>query len=413
MLDYLRRFGSLQYDPIPVAGRSHDIVLHARVADYDPAWCDLLYERREIFEAVNKGLSFILTSDYPWFRSTSSRNARHALAENAEAAERVLERVRVDGPLSALDFERQHGETVDWFGVKTNVVRAVLEAYTVTGVLGLARRDGNRRYYDVIERLLPRQVLEQEVPLREQLRHKMLSRYRAHGLLGASSGGGVFEGLGPAKPDARFPEHPGRTAVREELVEDGELVAVEVEGVRGSRFVVRNEVDLLAAPVEPPVSVAFLSPFDPLVWDRGLLGSLFEFDYVWDLFHPPEKRRFGYYVLPILFRDRFVGRIEPRIDRAEGRAQCARPLVGGRLQAAPRGRLRRSDALGAPRVPRVRRRRSSRVGAASRQRQAPLPRAALIESPEVISRELRPGRRRRLRAGNGRRGPERDGGCGS
>ena len=63
VLDYLRRFGSIQYDPIAVAGRSHDIVLHARVADYDPGWCDLLYERREIFEAVNKGLSFIPTSD--------------------------------------------------------------------------------------------------------------------------------------------------------------------------------------------------------------------------------------------------------------------------------------------------------------------------------------------------------------
>ena len=321
MLDYLRRFGSLQYDPISVAGRSHDIVLHARVADYDPGWCDLLYERREIFEAVNKGLSFILTSDYPWFRGTSSSSSQRLLAENAEAAERVLERVRVDGPLSALDFERQHGEMVDWFGVKTNVVRAVLEAYTVTGVLGLARRDGNRRYYDVIERLLPREVLEQEVPLREQLRHKMLSRYRAHGLLGAASGGDVFSGLGPAKPDPRLPEHPGRTAVREELIEDGELVPVEVEGVRGTRFVVRNEVDLLAAPVEPPASVAFLSPFDPLVWDRGLLGSLFEFDYVWDLFHPPEKRRFGYYVLPIVFRDRLVGRIEPKIDRSGGPVQ--------------------------------------------------------------------------------------------
>ncbi len=110
MLDYLRRFGSIQYDPIAVAGRSHDIVLHARIADYDPAWCDHLYERRELFEAVNKGLSFILASDYPWFRGTSSRNARRVLAENAEAAERVLERVRVDGPLSALDFERERGE---------------------------------------------------------------------------------------------------------------------------------------------------------------------------------------------------------------------------------------------------------------------------------------------------------------
>jgi hypothetical protein len=316
VLDHLRRFGSIQYDPISVAGRSHDIVLHARIADYDASWCDLLYERRQLFEAFNKGLSFILASDYSWFRGTSSSRSQRLLDENVEAAERVLERVRVDGPLSALDFERQYGELVDWFGVKTNVVRAVLEAYTATGVLGLARRDGNRRYYDVIERLLPREVLEHEVPLREQLRHKMLSRYRAHGLLGAS--GDVFSGLGPAKPDPRLPGHPGRTAVREELIEDGELVPVEIEGVRGKRFVVRDEVGPLAAPVEPPPSVAFLSPFDPVVWDRGLLGSLFEFDYVWDLFHPPEKRRFGYYVLPILFRDRFVGRIELRIDRDAG-----------------------------------------------------------------------------------------------
>jgi uncharacterized protein len=321
VLEFLRRFGSIQYDPIAVAGRSHDLVLHARVAGYDPAWCELLYERREMFEAVNKGLSFVLTTDYPWFRATQSRNARRVLAENAEAAERVLERVRADGPLSALDFERQHGATVDWFGVRTNVVRAVLEAYTVTGVLGLARRDGSRRYYDVIERLLPRDVLERDVPLRDQLRHKMLSRYRAHGLLGASSGGDVFGGLGPAKPDPRYPEYPGRTALREGLIEEGQLVPVEVEGVRGTRFVLRDEVDLLAAPPEPPPSVAFLSPFDPLVWDRALLGSLFEFDYVWDLFHPPAKRRYGWYVLPMLFRDRFVGRIEPRIDRDGGSVQ--------------------------------------------------------------------------------------------
>ena len=91
--------------------------------------------------------------------------------------------------------------------------------------------------------------------------------------------------------------------------------------MRGKRFVLRDEVELLEAPAEPVPSVAFLSPFDPLVWDRGLLGALFGFDYVWELFFPPEKRRFGWYVLPILFRDRFVGRIEPRIDRAETRVE--------------------------------------------------------------------------------------------
>jgi uncharacterized protein len=204
--------------------------------------------------------------------------------------------------------------------VPTNTVRAVLEAYAVTGVLGLARRDGSRRYYDLLERLLPADLLADEVPLKEQLLHKMLSRYRAHGLLG-TSGPDIFGGLGPAKPDPRWPGYPGRNALRAELVERGDLVPVQVEGVRGKRFVMRDEVELLESPPEPPPSVAFLPPFDALVWDRPLLGSLFGFDYVWELFVPPAKRRWGWYVLPIVFRDRFVGRIEPRIDRDEARVQ--------------------------------------------------------------------------------------------
>jgi uncharacterized protein YcaQ len=250
-----------------------------------------------------------------------SQNAPRVLAENAEAAERVIQRIRATGPLSALDFERERGTTIDWFGVPMNTVRAVLEAYSVTGVLGLARRDGNRRYYDLLERLLPADLLARSIPLREQLRHKLLSRYRAHGLLGIGGGGDIFGGLGSAKPDPNRPGHPGRAALREELVADGDLVPVEVEGVRGRRFVLEEEVGLLESPPEPRPSVAFLPPFDPLVWDRSLLGSLFAFDYVWELFLPPAKRRWGWYVLPMLFRDRLVGRIEPRIDRAGGLVQ--------------------------------------------------------------------------------------------
>ena len=321
VLEVFRRLGSVQFDPLAVAGRSHDLVLHARVADYEPGWCDLLYERREIFEAYNKGLSLVPVSEFPWFRGILSRGPARTLEENAEVADRVLERIRADGPLSSLDFERERGATTDWFGVPTNVVRAVLEALAVTGVLGLARRDGNRRYYDLLERLLPADVLARDVPLHEQLRHKLLSRYRAHGLLGVGGGGDIFSGLGPAKPDPRWPGYPGRHALREELVERGELVPVEVEGVRPKRFVLREEVAALEAPPEPASSVAFLSPFDALVWDRGLLGSLFGFDYVWELFVPPEKRRWGWYVLPLLFRDRLVGRIEPRIDRADASVQ--------------------------------------------------------------------------------------------
>jgi uncharacterized protein YcaQ len=321
VLEVFRTLGSIQFDPLAVAGRNHDLVLHARVADYDPGWCDLLYERREIFEAYNKGLSLVPVSEFAWFRGILSRNSTRILAENADVAERILQRIRAEGPLSALDFERERGTTTDWFGMPTNAVRAVLEACAVTGVLGLARRDGNRRYYDLLERLLPDSVLARKLPLKEQLRHKLLSRYRAHGLLGVAGGGGgdIFGGLGAAKPGPERPNHPGRNALREELVERGELVPVEVEGVRGKRFVIKEDVELLQAPPELPPSVSFIPPFDPLVWDRGLLGSLFDFEYVWELFLPPAKRRWGWYVLPIAFRDRFVGRIEPRIDRTEAR----------------------------------------------------------------------------------------------
>jgi uncharacterized protein len=321
VLEVFRRLGSVQYDPLAVAGRNHDLVLHARVAGYDPAWCDLLYERREIFEAYNKGLSLVPTSEFAWFRGTLSLNAPRTLAENGDVTKRVLERIRADGPLSALDFERERGTTTDWFGTATNTVRAVLEACAVTGVLGLARRDGNRRYYDLLERLLPADVLARKIPLEEQIRHKLLSRYRAHGLLGVSGAGDVFGGIGPAKPDERLPGYSGRNALREELVDRGDLITVDVEGVHGRRFVVSEDVELLEAPPDLPPSVAFVPPFDPTVWDRKLLASLFGFEYVWELFLPPAKRRWGWYVLPIVFRDRFVGRIEPRIDRDEGRVQ--------------------------------------------------------------------------------------------
>jgi uncharacterized protein YcaQ len=314
-----RKLGSIQFDPLAIAGRTHDLMLHARVAGYEPAWCDELYERREIFEAFNKGLSLVPASEFPWFRANLDEGPLSVLAENAEVAERVLQRIRAEGPLSALDFERESGPTKDWFGMPTNAVRAALEAYTATGVLGLARRDDNRRYYDLLERLLPAGVLAHEVPPRDQLRHRLLSRYRAHGLLGGGGGvGGVFNGLGPAKPTA---QHPGRHALRDELIECGELVPVDVEGVRGKRLVLREDVALLEAPPEPLPSVALLPPFDPLVWDRSLLGSLFDFDYVWELFVPPARRRWGWYVLPLMFRDRLVGRIEPKIDRATARVQ--------------------------------------------------------------------------------------------
>jgi hypothetical protein len=310
VLAVLRRLGSIQFDPIAVAGRNHDLMLHARIAAYVPAWCDDLYQRREIFETTNKALSFIPADEFPWYRVNAGRKGPRfhaaALKENAAVAEQVLERIRADGPLSSADFEQESGATKSWFGLPENAVRSVLEAYTVAGVIGLAHRDGNRRYYDIVERLLPAELVDRELPEREQLLHKQLSRHRAHGLLGAGGAGGAFARI--ANPDVRRSLHA-------ELVDRGELVPVTVEGMRGKRFVPAAEAAALEAPPTPAPTVAFVAPFDSLLWDTKLLESLFGFDFVWEGFFKPEKRRWGYYVLPILFGDRFVGRIEPRIDR--------------------------------------------------------------------------------------------------
>jgi uncharacterized protein len=322
VMEVVRRLGSVQFDPLAVAGRNHDLVLHARVADYDPAWTDaLLYERRELFEAYNKALNILPTKELPWYRVswTQTRHSQDIIREHAEVAARVLERIRKEGPLSSGDFERS--PTVDWWLGPASVVRLVLESYAATGVLSLARRQRNRRYYDLTERLYPRKLLAKKVPRRDQLKHKVLSRYRAHGLLGATGGGDVWGGLGTARPDPTRPDWPSRNELREQLVDEGEIVPVQVEGVPGKRFVIRDEVELLSSPPEPPPSVAFVPPLDPLMWDRSLLKPLYGFDWVWEVYLPEARRKWGYYVLPIVFRDRFVGRIEPRIDRKAGRVK--------------------------------------------------------------------------------------------
>jgi uncharacterized protein YcaQ len=326
------RLGSIQFDPIEIAGRNHDLVLLARVRDYRRDQTDrLLYETRALYETYNKGLSLVPTAELPWYRVAWDRSRlRHdgeAFDEHAPLVEELLTRIRETGPMSSVDVEPR--AAIDWYWRPTNQVRAILEALAEAGILGLARRDGNRRVYDLVERLFPAEILARRVPPRDQFRHKLLSRYRAHGLLGSTGSAELWIGTMPYLETGHEDGLPIKTAARRvlqaELVESGEIAPVLVEGVRGARFVPREELDRLtqaerevatgSSPGGSPRGVAFLGALDPLVWDRDLLRSLFDFDYLWEVYVPAAKRRWGYYVLPILFGDRLVGRIEPRIER--------------------------------------------------------------------------------------------------
>ena len=319
VLRVVERIGLLQFDPLEVPGaRNHDLVLHARIAGYRREWCDRwLYGppgERRLFEAYNKSLNILPLHELPYYRLTWDRmSARHdegILRERAATAAAILETLRRDGPQSTAAFNEHHG-AVDWYWAPTREARAVLEALFMAGRVGIARRDGNRRYYDLIERLFPADLLARRVSVDEAMRHRLLSRYRSIGLIGPSPNMEVLLGTGTAAE---------RALITRALVDDGTLLELEIDGLRGRYRMLAEEAGLLAetaaASADRDAGVTFLAPLDPLAWDRRLLRTLFGFNYLWEVYVPAARRRYGYYVLPILFGDRLVGRIEPRLERA-------------------------------------------------------------------------------------------------
>jgi uncharacterized protein len=323
VLRVIERIGSLQFDPLDVAGRNHDLVLLARIAGYRREWADhWLYEDRRLYETYNKSLQIVPVAELPLYRYTWDRmHERHeagAFDEHAPLVEELLGRMREGGSLLPRDLGAR--QAIDWYWRPTNQVRAILEGLAEAGRIGIARREGNLRVYDLAERLFPADVLADRRPVADQQAHRLLSRYRANGLLGASGNQELWVGGTGYAAD--------RAAVRARLVDEGRLVPVQVEGIKGERFVVREDLGHLAQadrevaagapPNDTEPGVVFVAPLDPLCWDRDLLRRLFGFDYVWEVYVPAPKRRWGYYVLPILYGDRLVGRIEPRLSRRAG-----------------------------------------------------------------------------------------------
>jgi uncharacterized protein YcaQ len=318
VLRVMDRLGSLQFDPLEVPGaRNHDLVLHARIKDYQRGWCEqwLYGEDRRLIEVYNKSLNILPMPELPHYALAWDRSKRHyrdtILREQSAVADAILAKISADGPLSTAAF-RDHNHAVEWWWAPTSAARAVMEALFVTGRLGIARREGSRRFYDLIERLVPSELLARRETEEEATRHRLLSRYRGVGLLAGQAAAEVILGTGSAAE---------RTRLTAGLVDDGTLIRVAVEGMRHTRYLLADEEPILEAATEPfrdTPAVTFMAPLDPLIWDRRLLRELFGFDYVWEVYVPAARRRHGYYVLPVLFGDRLVGRIEPRLERKSG-----------------------------------------------------------------------------------------------
>jgi uncharacterized protein YcaQ len=316
VLRVVERLGLLQFDPLEVPGaRSHDLVLHSRIAGYRREWCEqwLYGTNRRLIELYNKSLNILPIAELAHYAIAWDRSGSHyrdgILREQASVADAILERINAEGPLSTSAF-REHNHAVDWWWAPTRASRAVMEALFVSGRLGIARRDGSRRYYDLIERLVPADALVTRESEEDAMRHRLLSRYRAVGLTSPRAQTEVMYNAGAAADRTRRTQH---------LVDEGILLEVGVEGLRGPRYLLAEEEPILEttaseASIGRP-AVTFVAPLDPLIWDRPAVRDLWGFDYLWEIYVPEAKRRYGYYVLPILFGDRFVGRIEPRYER--------------------------------------------------------------------------------------------------
>lgn len=299
----VERLQFVQEDSINVCGRIHDLILWPRVAGYTPQ--DLhqyLYEApRQGFEYYFPNLSVLPLSDYSCFlRSMHNRAAApgrwHGLQPEEEpVAEDILTRLDAAGPLRTRSASGEHGHSTSGWGTRQTMVNRVTEKLWLHGALTVERRVNFERWFDRTERLLPG-VADLPLPTPEE-EHVLLvlKRLRARRLFRLKKGDAALLGT-------------------------ESFVAVEMEGDRRPWHILAEDAPtLMAAEAEPvPDTLHLLAPLDPLVYDRERNRAAFDFDYTWEVYTPAARRRWGYYVLPVLFGDRLIGRVDPKIDRKAG-----------------------------------------------------------------------------------------------
>jgi uncharacterized protein YcaQ len=331
----VQRLGCVQLDSISTVERSHRLALASRVGWYPPGTVPRLLGAQRLFEYWAHEACILPIEDYPWHRWRMREFQGHAwrtriLEENPGLVERVLEEVRERGPLGSRDFDGvgpggPGGGLWNWKPAKR-----ALEALFATGELAIAGRDGFQRIYALPEQVIPDDLLGRPVPSRDEfVRWATLRGVTARGALTDKAVAEMWrlqQGVAGIRPHA------------DALVAEGLLERVAVEGGGPAVLIPPGTEPGDAA---PPV---LLSPFDNLLWDRALLVQAFGFRHVIEVYKRGPKRVYGYYVLPLLWGDRFAGRADLKHDRPAGtlRLKVFHPEPGIRQSAALRAALERA-----------------------------------------------------------------------
>ena len=318
ILEYFKKVGCIQYDPLNVVGRNADLVLQSRVCDYKEQMLhSLLYEDRSLIDAWDKVMSIYRTEDFPYFHRVREQRGKETIAtlQHRDSAEAVESSEYIDTILTALSENGAmqpkqigHGAAGSGTWGHRNIYSAAMDYLFHVGKLGVSNKPGVTKVYDLIENLVPSHILNAPAPFEtehEFFKWYVLRRIRSVGMLWNKSGGGWYGTL--------IPDKKTRERIFDELIHEGLVTAIEVEGIADKFYARSEDVSpkiVMASGQVDSKSVRFIAPLDNLIWDRGMVEKIFGFEYTWEVYVPAAKRKYGYYVLPVLFGNRFVARFE-------------------------------------------------------------------------------------------------------
>ena len=320
---YIRRAGCIQYDPVDVCGKNAELTLQSRVHGFTKKMlADLLYKDRLLVDYTDKELSVWPSEDWPYFSAYRDRSRTHGAGFPGipELEKQAVAFIRENGPVSS-DTLPIRGKvfwhsSMHWSGNRhgtSPAARSVLEQLYTDGVLLIHHKSGSRKYYDLADKYFSRDLLEADNPCPDEMsfiQWRIRRRIGAVGLLW-NRRSDAFLGIEMTADQ--------RDEAFEKLEADDVIRKTAVEGIRFPLYFLTEDLPLaeavLADAVDRKPRLEFLAPLDPMLWHRKLIEAVWDYRYSWEIYTPAQKRKFGYYVLPMVYGEKMAGRIEAAADR--------------------------------------------------------------------------------------------------